>query len=285
MSNPFQKPSLWKANNPAPKDAKGDNNYLLIGGAGALLLVGLVVGGLATRASPPPPPPAVAVAPTATPLVATPTANPIPTPTVDDCPGIDVYLKVITDQETNGKWQQAADNAASALNDPNLCKEDRPILAQKYVTNAMEALYAAPFSPDKADQEDSVKRYQSIVRSAARYGSELPSPLSVAQRAVQGGKFLLGKSAWDDALQEGSFSTDDISLVDAYADNLTSIGKWWTTEGSPNYQEGLACLSAANQITLKYKTGDREAWGILKQLLGNDEKAWPDPIDTPLLNR
>jgi hypothetical protein len=282
MSEPIEGRSLWKEQVASTQKEQASRLPIIVG-AGIVVALMAGIGGFAIRGSPQTTPASVVAQATATPLVATPTPQPTPTP--DECPGVDVYLKVITDQEQQAKWDQAAENAASALNDETLCKKDRSIFAQKYVTDAMEGLYARKFGPGKTTQEDAAKQYQTIVRNAARYGAEPPNPITVAQRAAEGGKFLLAKAAWDDAIEAGTFNTADINLVDSYVDNLTSVGKWWTEKpDGPDFEEGKRYLSTANRISLLWETGSRESWGILRQIVGTDETTWPPPIDTPLLS-
>ncbi len=217
--------------------------------------------------------------------VPTPTTPP-PTPTPDCVPAASGYLKTILDQERQLKWDVAAENAAAALNDPELCKEDRPILVQKYLTDSLEGLYARPFDPSKEAQEEAVERYQTISEQSRRFGEQFSvdvpplNPLTVAQRAAQTGKFRLALQAYETE----SFNTADQSLVRDYISLHFDVGDWWTrNRNDPNFKEGLSYLVASYRLEQKYKTGQAEAWRRLIELLGSDETKWPAPRKTPLL--
>lgn len=281
--DPFVRRVRWKRGTSEAAAGKPSLPLPLLGVGAALL----IIGGLMVRAATPPPPaPTPTAAPTPVPqvLIATPTAAPSTATPLPVCTPGASYLKVISDQEKRSKWDAAADNAATALDDDDLCEDDRSTLAARYVTDALEGLWARKFGPDKASQEEAAARYQTIKQHALRFGAQFPDSVSIAGRAEQSGKFVLTKIAYDEAIEIGTFHTDDIEQVRSYVSNLHNIGSWWTDDpNNPAFREGLSYLVASHHVAVKFKTGQAEAWGLLKERAGSDESKWPAPAATPLL--
>lgn len=253
----------------------------MIASGAAILMLGmlLILSRLGQSAS------AQALQPTGAPafqtvvVLASPTPTPRPT-----CNSATAYLSALDEQEQRLRYDAAIATAERALDDRSLCAADRPIVADRYVGANIEAIFAHPFSPEPSEQRDAVSQYIALKRAAAHYGASLPPPLQFADRAAHAGRFLLAKVIFDDAIYSGDFQRQDMPRVQAYVSNLYNLGYYWTQrKDSPSYQEGMAFLSTSHHLAVANKTGQAEAWGRLKELLGTDERRWPAPIDTPLL--
>ncbi len=196
------------------------------------------------------------------------------------------WLETITQQERAAQWQVAATNAQTALSAPGLCDTDRKVLAEKAVADGLEALFAERFAPDDvAAQRQSVDRYQGLQRLAQEHQVRFPSARQVAGRAYDVGQFLLAKQAFEEALERGEVTTSDQAQVQFYYSTLYNLGAWWAeTASGATRSEGLRLLAAANQIDRQYRIGNGLAWARLRELVGPDERQWPAPAATPLLD-
>lgn len=200
------------------------------------------------------------------------------------CRSAGSLLALINDQERDARWTQAAANAESALRASDLCPGDRNALAAKAVSAGVNALFAEPASTDQRAQQTAVDRYASLRRLADGYS--VPFPLSdrqIAERARQGSWFLLALRAWEDALKKGEVSDGDLPQVRFYVANLYDLGYWWTQPGATTRDEGLRYLVAAYRLDVQYRLGSGLAWGRLRELLGPDERRWPEAAPSPLL--
>lgn len=196
------------------------------------------------------------------------------------------WLETITGQERAAQWQVAATNAQTALSAPGLCDRDRKVLAGKAVADGLEALFAQRFAPDDlAAQRQSVDRYQGLQRLAQAYDVPFPSARQVAGRAYDVGQFLLAKQAFEEALERGEITMADQAQVQFYYSTLYNLGVWWAeTASGATRSEGLRLLAAANQIDRQYRIGNGLAWARLRELVGPDERGWPAPAASPLLD-
>jgi hypothetical protein len=282
----FTRPSQWRRKGSSNTPSSSTAMPIALIAVIAVIGIGLVSALLLFGGEPPQPP--VALVPTA-PIVETPTtAPPTPTPAPICVSAAERYLPVIIQQEQQLKWDVAAENAAAAIQDPELCKEDRPILAQKYITDAMEGLYARPFDPSRSSQHDVLERYQAIRSQAAVYAREYgvtpPRSLEVGQRSGQVGWFRLGISEYENAWRDGSFTESDLPLIRDYISLYYNMGFYLTREPtSSTFEEGLRYLATSYHLEQAYRTGQAEAWGRLRLLLGTDETIWPEPLPTPFL--
>jgi len=202
------------------------------------------------------------------------------------CTPASAWLETIAIQERAAQWRIAATNAQTALLAPGLCTSDRKVLAEKAVADGLEALFGERFAPeDVAAQQQVVDRYQSLKRLAEEYAVLTPSARQIADRAYQVGQFLLAKLAFEEALERSEVTTTDQAQVLFYYSTLYNLGVWWAGTASGDARsEGLRLLAAANQIDRRYHIGNGLAWGKLRELLGPDERQWPAPTETPLLD-
>ncbi len=258
---------------------------LLVIGLVVLLAGGMFFGLRGTSQEPPSPSDQLVVVGVPTPTTPPPTAT-----LVDPCGAVvRQHLKTIADLESQLKWDAASEHAEIAVRDPEVCENDRAAFARIYRNDSLEGLYARPFDPSRVSQEEMISRYQQIKRTVQSYAQlydvELPNPLSVAQRSSQSGAFLLALHAADTAFEEDRARTRDISLLREYISNLYNVGWYWSQHPSdPNYQDALAYLSASRKLATYWRTGQGEAETRLKELLGPDERRWPEPKKTPLLS-
>ena len=273
----FPKRANWQRSGKDEEKKGAAISPFMIGGSVVLLMI---VAGVFLFGRPAPQLPVAVSATTATPLVATPT--PLSATATPDCVAGSTYLEVILAQEAKNQWDVAAQNAATALTNTRLCQTDRQVLAQKYMADALEGLYGTTFPPDKASQQAAAQQYQSIQAHAHEYGISSPPALSIAHRAAQSGAFLLGLSAYDDAFAHQEFTVADVAIVHDYISLLYDVGYYWTENKGADYNQGLTFLATSYHLATVHHTGQAEAWGRLKALLGNDESKWPSPMQTPL---
>jgi len=213
----------------------------------------------------------------AAPLVATP----------DPCAATRPLLRLIAEQEQQGKYLLAASNAETGLTQPDVCPPDRDQLAQKAVAGRLQALWAESIRPDDRDaQEHAVDVYREAVALADRYAvpaAGRPGLQVVADRAYQGGQFLLAKHAVDQLLETNPASADRPLLRRYYA-SLRNLGLALSGAASATAKdEGLALLVAADMIDQKYRLEQGEATRDLVTALGPDRAHWPAPAPSPLL--
>lgn len=201
------------------------------------------------------------------------------------CTPASAWLETITIQERAAQWQVAATNAQTALSSPGLCPGDRKVLAEKAIADGLEALFGERFAPeDVAAQHAAVERYQSLSRLAQEHAVPIPSARQVADRAYQVGQFLLAKVAFEEALERGEVTATDQGQVQFYYSTLYNLGTWWAKAAhGATRAEGLGLLAAANAIDRRYQIGNGLAWAKLRELLGPDERQWPRPAASPLL--
>jgi hypothetical protein len=228
----------------------------------------------------------VAPLPTAVPATPLPQPTALPVSPTPSCTAR-AWIETIHYHEQRGDWGMAAANAEAALNDPALCPSIRESIAQLLITNSLNTIYYAKFLPqDTNAQYALLDRYRSIKRRAAILGVPFPTALQIATQAYSIGQFLLAKTAFEEAFNEGSFTKADQSLLQQYASTLFNLGVWWSSDkNSPMYTQGLRLLQASYAIDVQYGTGFGEAEAKLRELLGDDTTNWPEPAETPLLTQ
>lgn len=200
------------------------------------------------------------------------------------CRPAGVYLETIQRQQAAGRDDLAAANAATALTLPDLCPDDRAVLASLAVTTALEALWAEPFpAADTRAQQAAVERLAEVEQLARRYGVALPSRRQLAGRAYETGKWLVAQQNWEAALAAGEIGCDRRQLQ-FYVSVLYNRGQWLLAAGEPAARrEGLALLAAAHALDVRHRIGSGAAAGALRAEAGADEARWPAPAPVPLL--
>lgn len=208
------------------------------------------------------------------------------TPTAEPCRAASDWLETITRQERAGQWQAAADNAEVALTSAGLCAEDRVTLEQKAINDGLEALFTERFDPrDISAQQTQVDRYHELSSRSADYGVNFPSNVQVAGRAYGIGQFLLAKDAWETAFTSCEVDIQDRQQIRDYVATLFNLGYWWATQGTGDTRdEGLQLLQTSHLIDVRFQIGSGEAWGALRQILGSNERVWPQESPNPILD-
>lgn len=223
-------------------------------------------------------------APVSEPTVAIATATPLPTAT--PCSSGGPYLQVIVEHERLGRWAHAADTADLALQQPDLCPQVRSALAAKLISTGLEALLdQSAFDPlDSAAERELLDRYHTLQVKAQALATPFPSALQIARRAYRAGLFYLAQAAFQESFAAGEFQTSDLDLVRQYTSTLHNLGYWRATKGNGELREsGLRLLATAHRLDVRYRLGSGESAGVLRELLGPDEHAWPAPDPSPLL--
>lgn len=203
------------------------------------------------------------------------------------CATAATWIETISVQEKAGKWAIAADNAQTALTTDNLCEGDRLTLANMAVSDMLQGLSATAInSADLSAQQTAVDSYENIKRFAKEQGVGVPkSPYQVAEAASVAGQFLLAKLAFEEALAQGDVATIDQSQARFYHSILYNLGWWWPRAKSGNkFQDGLALLSAADQVDRRWKLSIGLAGAELRQLIVGDAN-WPPPAQSALLDQ
>lgn len=207
-------------------------------------------------------------------------------PTERHCSGGTDLLAAIAAQEQAAQWHAAAQNAQTALANPDLCPEARAAFAAAAVGDHLADLLATPIPPDDAEaQHLLVARYEATKALAHQHGIPLPkSPLQVAREAYAIEAFLLAKHAFE----VGVVGHDDQHDVDQrrfYVDTLYNLGFWWTrTAKVDTVEEGWRLVAASCALSRRDHLGRHEAEALLRQHFGVDEASWPTPAAVPLLN-
>jgi hypothetical protein len=226
------------------------------------------------------------VTPTAVPIqpTAVPTAVPAATP---ETSAIDTYVALIGSHVAKGDYQVAITTAEGALDTPDISDAERKVLIGYIVSAGMKDIESQEFRPlDRAQHQQLVDTYLSLVERASIAGITIDTPLEVAVRAHVSSQFPLAKVAAEEALKAGSYNPKiDRDITRLYVSTLCSLGEWYSKapKGTPLYDEGVRALVTSDLIADQYKTGQSEAEVLLKQLGYNDKKTWPDPLSTPLL--
>jgi hypothetical protein len=220
--------------------------------------------------------------------VSIPTRRPTVAPTVSSCRSAANYQDIIDRQSQAADWQAAAATANTALGLPNLCQADKAGLTQQAVVAGLKVLYSEKFNPlDVAAQQQEVDRYLALKAQAHQAGVDFPTALQVSQDAYQIGQFLLAKVAVEEAFRMQAYKPEvQRDITRTYVSILFNLGSWYTTAqlGSDVYNRGMTLLAASHQLAVMYRTGQGEAGGKLRQLTGSDERSWPQPAETPLLD-
>jgi hypothetical protein len=238
---------------------------------------------LAARPRPVPPP--VAVVATIAREVEAPAAT--PAATADPCAATHSLLRLVADQQQQGKYLLAASNAELGLSQADVCAAHRDQLTRQTVVGRVQALWSESIRPDDRDaQQRAVDVYREAVALADRYDvpTARPSLQVVADRAYQSGQFLLARRALDE-LFESSPTAADRSLLRRYYAALRNLGVALARASSPSARdEGLALLVAAHLVDERYRLEQGEATRDLVSALGPDRAHWPAPAASPLLS-
>lgn len=207
-------------------------------------------------------------------------------PTDPHCSGGKDLLSAIATQEEAAQWHAAAQNAQTALANPDLCPEARTAFAASAVGDHLADLLAAPIPADDLEaQRLLVARYEATNALARQHGIPVPkSPLQVAREAYAIEAFLLAKHAFENAAG-GHDDHHDVDQRRFYVDTLYNLGYWWTRTGQPDTEEeGWHLIAASCALSRRDHLGRREAEALLKQHFGDDESAWPLPAGSPFLD-
>lgn len=207
-------------------------------------------------------------------------------PTDPHCSGGKDLLSTIATQEQAAQWHAAAQNAETALANPELCPEARAAFAAAAVGDHLADLLAAPIPPDDVEaQRLLVARYEATKALAHRHGIPVPmSPLQVAREAYAIEAFLLAKHAFENAAG-GHDDHYDVDQRRFHADILYNLGFWWTRTGQPDaVEEGWHLIAASCALSRRDHLGRHEAEALLRQHFGDDERAWPLPAGSPFLD-
>jgi len=203
------------------------------------------------------------------------------------CDSADDYLRVIAEREVQGDYAGAEANAESGLNRRELCQSARTALIAKAISSGLKVLLSGKFAPTDVDaQQKEVDRYLELRERTQEAGVEFPmTDLQIAVDAYDSHPYL-ARAAFERAFKAGTFRPEvHRDLLKQYISALFNLGAWYTgaQPGSELYQRGLSYLCASHRLAKKFDTGQAEAWGKLRELLGPNESDWPAPVATPLL--
>ncbi len=210
-------------------------------------------------------------------------ATPTPEPTAEPCHDGAPYLEIVSAQELRAEWAQAYASARSALQTADLCRDDRTELARKAVANGLSANWATPADPaSPAIQQAAIDRYRELEGLAGDY--ELSFPLSArqgAEQAYEASQFALAVLLIEEAAGEGQVVAADPLQARFAAAAYYNQGYHYALHGpqEPARDEGLRLLLTAHLIDREQRLGINEAWRLLSQLLGADERLWPGRIE------
>lgn len=220
--------------------------------------------------------------PTPAAVTSTPSTIPSATPA---CLSAAHYIELIAEQERLGQWASAASTAEATMKLDGLCPVDTQLLAERAITNGLEALYAERFEPlDRNAQSSLLDRYLGLKRRAQVSGIPFPSPIQVGKRAYEIGQFLLATTCFEEGFHSDPDLVTNQQLIQQYTASLFNLGAWWSQGRGETRAQGLALLVASHHIDRKYQVGSGAAWGKLREVLGPDERAWPKPAPSPLLD-
>ncbi|HEX8597035.1 MAG TPA: hypothetical protein VF952_00780 [Chloroflexia bacterium] len=224
-------------------------------------------------------------APTSPPVSAAAAVTSVTQPTsTPNCESATAAEQIVIDHIEHAEWSLAEAAAEATLRRAGLCQADREVLQKQKVIAGLENIFATPFSAqDIPAQQGQVTDYLSLRQWAMGAGVPFPTDLQVAQRACQAGRFLLCKSAFDQAIANQTFNRYDLGLVSQYSDALYNLGTSWVRGDRDAYQQGLRMLVASYLIAKGHQASSTRSWDELRDLLGPDEQQWPKPADTPLL--
>ncbi len=210
-------------------------------------------------------------------------ATPTPEPTREPCQDGTAHLAIVSAQELSAEWQQAYASARSALQIEDLCRENRSELARKAVANGLNANWATPAEPASPNvQENAVDRYRQIEQLASNYALSFPlSARQGAEQAYEASQFELAIVLVEQAAGRGEIAASDPLQARFAAAAYYNQGYHYALDGADKAtrDEGLRFLLSAHLIDREHQLGISEAWRLLSQLIGNDERLWTRRIE------